>query len=91
MRHTNCDCSGIIAVGNVQFTHLMEDIMESTRAKEILESPEMVYVTYQNLPVWIDDVKDSGEVEIRDLNSDIQMNVSANDLREIENIEPNHA
>ncbi|TCL75249.1 H-type small acid-soluble spore protein [Hydrogenispora ethanolica] len=57
--------------------------MEKERARAILESPETIYVTYQNLPVWIENVQADGATRIRDLNSDLQLEVPATELLEI--------
>ncbi len=56
--------------------------MDIKRVKEIIDSPEVIYVTYQNLPVWIDAVNSVGRVAIRDLNSDVKMEVSSEELLE---------
>jgi H-type small acid-soluble spore protein len=57
--------------------------MDSRRIEQILKSPETIYVTYQNIPVWIDKLKDDNQVEIRDMNSNIRLEVSLDDLTEI--------
>lgn len=57
--------------------------MKLNRAKEILDSPENIYVTYQNIPVWIDQLKEGETVRIRNLNSDLEMEVSVAELTEI--------
>lgn len=64
--------------------------MEYLRARQIMESPETIYVSYQNIPVWIDEVKDNDVAAIRDLNSDIRMEVPVQDLAEIQG-EPSQA
>ncbi len=56
--------------------------MKRERAEEILHSPENIYVTYQNVPVWIDEVSED-EAKIRDLNSDLVMDVPVAELIEI--------
>ncbi len=56
--------------------------MKRERAEAILNSPENIYVTYQNVPVWIDEVKED-EAQIRDLNSDLAMEVPVAELIEI--------
>lgn len=57
--------------------------MKRERAEEILYSPENIYVTYQNIPVWIDEVKENETARIRDLNSDLVMEVPVAELIEI--------
>lgn len=56
--------------------------MKRERAEEILHSPENIYVTYQNVPVWIDEVEED-EARVRDLNSDLAMEVPVAELTEI--------
>lgn len=58
--------------------------MEDKRVKEILNSPEMINVTYQNIPVWIDNLTSPGTVMIHDLNSDISMEVPSRELDELQ-------
>ncbi len=58
-------------------------MMEKERARAILESPETIYVTYQNLPVWIESVQADGRSQIRDLNSNLRMEVPVSELLEI--------
>lgn len=58
--------------------------MERRRAEEILKSPENIYVTYKNIPVWIDAVAEDDMARIRDLNSDLAMEVPVSELTEIE-------
>lgn len=57
--------------------------MKRKRAEEILYSPENIYVTYQNVPVWIDEVEANDTARIRDLNSDLEMEVPVAELIEI--------
>lgn len=57
--------------------------MKLERVKEILHSPENIYVTYQNIPVWIDQVEADDTARIRDLNSDLEMEVPVAELTEI--------
>lgn len=59
--------------------------MKRERAQEILNSPENIYVTYQNIPVWIDEVSED-QAQIRDLNSDLVMEVPVAELTEIDNV-----
>lgn len=56
--------------------------MKRERAQEILNSPDNIYVTYQNVPVWIDEVEED-EARVRDLNSDLVMEVPVAELTEI--------
>ena len=56
--------------------------MKRERAEEILNSPDNIYVTYQNVPVWIDEVEKE-EARVRDLNSDLVMEVPVAELTEI--------
>jgi H-type small acid-soluble spore protein len=57
--------------------------MKRERAEEILYSPENIYVTYQNIPVWIYEVKENETARIRDLNSDLVMEAPVAELIEI--------
>lgn len=59
--------------------------MKRQRAEEILNSPRNINVTYKNIPVWIDEVAEDDTVRIRDLNSDLSMEVPVAELTEIEN------
>jgi H-type small acid-soluble spore protein len=61
--------------------------MDIERAKEIMNSPETIYVTYQNIPVWLDEIEDHHQIKIRDMNSNIQMDVPVKEIQEIEEIE----
>lgn len=61
--------------------------MEIDRARQIMEAPEMIYVSYQNFPVWIDEVMDNNQAMIRDLNSNLQLEVPINQLVETDNLE----
>lgn len=56
--------------------------MERKRAEQILESPDITNVTYRNIPVWIDSLGDQDQVTIRDLNSDIKMEIPLRELAE---------
>ena len=56
--------------------------MKRERAEEILNSPDNIYVTYQNVPVWIDEVEKE-EARVRDLNSVLVMEVPVAELTEI--------
>ena len=56
--------------------------MKRERAQEILNSPDNIYVTYQNVPVWIDEVEED-EARVRELNSDLVMEVPVAELTEI--------
>lgn len=56
--------------------------MKRERAQEILNSPDNIYVTYQNFPVWIDEVEED-QARVRDLNSDLVMEVPVAELTEI--------
>ena len=56
--------------------------MKRERAQEILNSPDNIYVTYQNVTVWIDEVEED-EARVRDLNSDLVMEVPMAELIEI--------
>lgn len=58
--------------------------MERDRAQEILNSPENIYVTYRNIPVWIDEVEEDETARIRDLNSNSVMDVPVAELTEID-------
>lgn len=58
--------------------------MKRRRAEEILNSPENIYVTYKNIPIWIDAVAEDDTARIRDLNSDLAMEVPVAELTEIE-------
>ncbi|MGE5607383.1 MAG: H-type small acid-soluble spore protein [Bacteroidota bacterium] len=57
--------------------------MKRERAEEILHSPDNIYVTYQNIPVWIDEVEEEDTARVRDLNSDLVMEVPVAELTEI--------
>lgn len=57
--------------------------MERKRARQILDSPDIINVAYQNIPVWIDDLGNEDQATIRDLNSDIKMEVPLRELNEI--------
>jgi H-type small acid-soluble spore protein len=61
--------------------------MDNRRIEQILKSPETIYVTYQNMPVWIDELKDDNRVEIRDMNSNIWLEVPVDELVEIGTME----
>jgi H-type small acid-soluble spore protein len=79
-----------LANGNCHFgkTNVKkEKIMDRERAKEIMNSPETIYVTYQNIPVWLDQLKDNNQIQIRDMNADIWMDVPLNELMEIETLD----
>lgn len=56
--------------------------MDRKRAEQILESPDITNVTYHNIPVWIDSLGDHDQATIRDLNSDIKMEVPLRELAE---------
>lgn len=58
--------------------------MNRDRAAAILNSPENIHVTYKNIPVWIDDLAGNEAARIRDLNSDLAMEVPLNELNEID-------
>jgi H-type small acid-soluble spore protein len=58
--------------------------MERQRAEEILNSPNHINVTYKNIPIWIDAVAEEDTARIRDLNSDLAMEVPVAELTEIE-------
>ncbi len=57
--------------------------MNSQRARQILQSPETIYVTYKNIPVWIDEVKNDNRAGIRDMNSNTSLEVPVDELLEI--------
>ena len=57
--------------------------MDRQRAREIIESPENIYVSYQNIPVWLDEIEKNDLVRIRDQNSDLKMEVPVSELVEI--------
>lgn len=57
--------------------------MDIERAQEIIQSPETIYVTFQNTPVWLDEIKDEDRIVIRDLNSDTKMEVAVEELVEL--------
>ena len=57
--------------------------MKRERAEEILHSPDNIYVTYQNVPVWIDEVEEDDTARVRDLNSNLVMEVPVAELTEI--------
>lgn len=38
--------------------------MDSSRAKQILQSPDPVQVLYQGTPVWLEKVKDNNVAEV---------------------------
>jgi len=57
--------------------------MKRERAEEILHSPDNIYVTYQNVPVWIDAVEENDTARVRDLNSNLVMEVPVAELTEI--------
>lgn len=57
--------------------------MRRERAEEILHSPDNIYVTYQNVPVWIDEVEGDDTARVRDLNSNLVMEVPVAELTEI--------
>ncbi len=57
--------------------------MDIKRAQEIIQSPETIYVTFQNTPVWLDEIKDEDRIVIRDLNSDTKMEVAVEELVEL--------
>ncbi len=57
--------------------------MERQRAGEILNSPQNIYVTYKNVPIWIDEVTENDMARVRDLNSDLVMEVPVAELTEI--------
>jgi len=57
--------------------------LDIKRAQEIIQSPETIYVTFQNTPVWLDEIKDQNKIIIRDLNSDLQMEVAVEELVEL--------
>ena len=63
--------------------------MDILRVKQILNSPETTYVTFQNIPVWLDELKDNHQVQIRDMNSDIKMDVPIKELMEVGTLEDN--
>ena len=56
--------------------------MDRQRLHQILESPEVIYVSYQNIPVWVDRIKENNLAEIRDLNSNLHMDVPIDELLE---------
>lgn len=58
--------------------------MKRERAEEILHSPDNIYVTYQNVPVWIDEVEEDDTARVRDLNSNLVMEVPVAELTEID-------
>jgi H-type small acid-soluble spore protein len=57
--------------------------LDIERAQEIIQSPETIYVTFQNTPVWLDEIKDEDRIVIRDLNSDTKMEVAVEELVEL--------
>jgi len=57
--------------------------LDIKRAQEIIQSPETIYVTFQNTPVWLDEIKDEDRIVIRDLNSDTKMEVAVEELVEL--------
>ncbi len=57
--------------------------MDQTRAQAILDSAATIYVTYQNLPVWIDRLHPDGDATIRDLNSAVRLKVPVQQLTEV--------
>ena len=60
--------------------------MDQTRVQAILNTSETIYVTYQNLPVWIDQLHPDGEATIRDLNSAVHLKVPVQQLAEVNEI-----
>lgn len=38
--------------------------MDSERAKQIMKSPDMIQVLYQDTPVWLENVKENNVAEV---------------------------
>ncbi|MFD3158499.1 H-type small acid-soluble spore protein [Haloimpatiens sp. FM7330] len=57
--------------------------MNSSRAKQILNSKKNISVYYKNTPVWIDEIYDNGTVSVKNLNTDKNIVVSVKTLNEL--------
>ncbi|QGU00230.1 hypothetical protein SYNTR_1636 [Candidatus Syntrophocurvum alkaliphilum] len=56
--------------------------MDSSRAKEIIDSPQIIDVLHENNFVWIEGVKNN-KAEVRLLNTDEKIVVPLNELNEV--------
>jgi len=63
--------------------------MKLDRAKEIIAAPEMIRVTYREIPVWLWQIKDNGRVEVDDQNISGRREVPVTDLMEVGDLENN--
>lgn len=56
--------------------------MDAKRAKEILQSPDVIRVLYQGTPVWIQNIKSDNTVEVTYLGNNTNLNVPIIQLEE---------
>ena len=57
--------------------------MDTKKAFEIVESLGVVDVTYNGIPVWIENINEqTNEVKVKDLNSDTRFLVNVSELSE---------
>lgn len=63
--------------------------MKLDRVKEIIAAPELIRVTYREIPVWLWQIKDNGRVEVDNLNSSSRLEVPVTDLMEAGDLEDN--
>jgi len=56
--------------------------LDAKRAKEILQSPDVIRVLYQGTPVWIQNIKSDNTVEVTYLGNNTNLNVPIIQLEE---------
>lgn len=56
--------------------------MDIQRAKQILKLPDVVQVSFQGAPVWIENIKDNNTAEVTNLETRSRMNVPVDKLTE---------
>jgi small acid-soluble spore protein H (minor) len=57
--------------------------MDTKKAFEIVESLGVVDVTYNGIPVWIENInEETNEVKVKDINSDTRFLVDVSELSE---------
>jgi small acid-soluble spore protein H (minor) len=57
--------------------------MDTKKAFEIVESLGVIDVTYNGIPVWIENInEETNEIKVKDLNSDTRFLVDVSELSE---------
>ena len=57
-------------------------LLDTKRAKEILQSPDVIRVLYQGSPVWIQNIKSDNAAEVTYLGNNTNLDVPINLLEE---------